>query len=212
MNKILIVEDDPSWTSTLRKYTESKKTVIDTVDSISLAREKLQSQKYNLIIADLRMSRGQKKLYETLSSINYSLIDQDATQFPPVIIVTGSILDYSDIIDAINKYPGWIGGWHEKDIFDPESFQKNVLSNLKIINKRTAFSAPHWWRIVLTIVGLFVIISGAGWLFQINASPQLETLLLTITKATTILGLAIVLLAHPDKLADVISLINRKET
>jgi hypothetical protein len=133
MARILIIEDELEWFKILRKPLAISSNTIDMAQGVDEAKYQLEKYKYNAVITDPKLSRTQKDLFETFGTLIFSLNDDGGgiNKRSPFIIVTGYELERAQMIKALNNYPGWIWGWHEKGSFDQKSYSINVNTALE---------------------------------------------------------------------------------
>ena len=201
MSRILIIDDEPSWQGILSKEIVAKGTTIDLADSLADARTKLDNVRYDLAIVDLKLYEPQKKPLEAFGQLTFALDwgQHQKNAWLPLIIVTGKyILEAQELIKAINDYPGRIWGWHYKGkTFDKGEFRKSVVSAQQARYRKPSLS--KWWRIVLTVVGLFTTVAGVALIFSTKI-PCDQVSLEAITATTIALGLLVIVLANPETL------------
>ena len=201
MARILVIEDDPSWQGILSKEIVAKGITIDLADSLGNAITNLDNVRYDLAIVDLELFNKQKKAFDAFEPLAFAL---DWGQYPknawiPLIVVTGKyVLEAQELIKAINDYPGKIWGWHYKGkTFDPGEFRKSVVAALQARYRKPSLS--KWWRIVLTVVGLFTTVAGVALIFSTKI-PCDQVSLEVITATTIALALLVIVLANPETL------------
>jgi len=107
MAKILLIEDDISFCKMLENFLVKKSYVVETAFTVEEAKTKISSQKFDLIITDLRLPDYDGIQLLTEFKIKYPAI--------PVILMTG----YSDINTAVKAIKNGAADYISKP-FNPE--------------------------------------------------------------------------------------------
>lgn len=119
MPKILLVEDDIPFCQMLESFLIRKSFAVETSFSATEARSKLTTEKYDLILTDLRLPDDD----------GLSLLVEIKLQYPetPVILMTG----YSDIGTAVKAIKGGAADYISKP-FNPDEVLLVVQNALKL--------------------------------------------------------------------------------
>ncbi len=119
MPKILLVEDDIPFCQMLESFLIRKSFAVETAFSATEARSKLTTEKYDLILTDLRLPDDD----------GLSLLVEIKSQYPdtPVILMTG----YSDIGTAVKAIKGGAADYISKP-FNPDEVLLVVQNALKL--------------------------------------------------------------------------------
>lgn len=107
MHRILIIEDDVPFCQMLELFLKRKSFAIDATFSATEAKKRLQNQKYDLILTDLRLP----------DQDGLSLVSEFKRDFPdtPVVLMTG----YSDINTAVKAMKNGAADYISKP-FNPD--------------------------------------------------------------------------------------------
>ncbi len=207
MPRILIIEDQPAWLEQLRSTIVAPNITIDPATDINQAISHLEANKYDVVIADLQLSQFDADVFSEFGAMIFALTAtglEQGNRFP-IIVVTGTEPDRSVIVRALNSYPGWIWGWHDKRTFAQEAFRNSVNRALEVAHNnssehqvRATPEFPGWLRALLTVVGLLCAVTSVVYLFANSSlTGQLQPLLLTMTAVTVILCLLVMMVANP---------------
>lgn len=133
MPKILIIEDDDNWRELLLSSIENDNFDIDEASSLKEARELLRANSYDLLIVDLKLANQQSSGTSHFGQLVFAISQGDKQPHGrvPTIIVTGRNFSGLEIAHAINDFPGWIWGWHEKRTFNDDVFRNNLVKILE---------------------------------------------------------------------------------
>lgn len=160
MKKSLIVENDPSWAFILKKAHPGHFNC-DIAPTIEMAERLLQTNSYDLVVADLMMDDSEPNPFNRFDHISrlFAAIGKnegDGYSLLPVIVVTA--YDFaSGNLELLTSWPGRIYGWHHKKTFNGERFLRNIQEAIRIrgtFKKRRKSPSETWslrelWDIVL---------------------------------------------------------------
>ena len=130
---ILIVEDNIEWAKFLKEILPGN-FQFDHVCTIKDIELLLRKKTYDLVIADLLLSEEDYviDLFQDFNKLIFAIKQTNPHKrlWPPIIVTTIHEV-YPRIPSLINRYGGWIWGWHEKDKFDVDEFHHNVETALQ---------------------------------------------------------------------------------
>ncbi len=125
MHKILLIEDDLSFSTMLEKFLTRKAFVVEAVYSAQEAKVRMAENKYDLILTDLRLPDGD----------GLELVAEFKTQYPniPILLMTG----YSDVGTAVKAIKNGATDYISKPLIPEEVLLviQNALQNSNITTK-----------------------------------------------------------------------------
>lgn len=138
--RILHIENDPHWREIIsRRLGKQVKIKLEQAGTINAAKNLLLNNDYDLILADLDMS-GQGDIAAGLDDFSRLMLDlgiekgsRKLDERPAIVVLTGRRARVDDIRKTINKYPGWIWGWFEKNEPNSNGFEKLEISIEELI-------------------------------------------------------------------------------
>jgi CheY-like chemotaxis protein len=202
MHSVLIIDDDPEWIIFLQKTLASSQN-LEVRSSVSLedAKDQISKKDIDIVIADLRLDKRERKPFKALGNLIFSLsLDKKITRIP-IIVLTGLELDGHEIIEALNNYSGWIWGWYEKRTFNEDQFRDNIILALNAKTDVKNRGMPKPLQYLLMALGIFVVASGATWIFaQSFPSNEIENLLTITSIVAILLGILVIILSDPDRI------------
>ncbi len=122
--KVLVIEDDPHWQNTLKRYLEQAEYYVDVVDNLKSAIERIKGELYHFITVDMQLD-SRTIQPESLEGWNILQVVKKlgVEHRTPVMVVTGFESEYIDLKD-LNKYKSlFLMG---KGNFDKKQFIETV--------------------------------------------------------------------------------------
>lgn len=129
MSKILLIEDDVSFCKMLENFLVKKSYAVTTAFTAAEAKTKIKSQKFDLIITDLRLP----------DSDGIQLTSEFKSEYPliPVILMTG----YSDVNTAVKAIKNGAADYISKP-FNPEEVLLVISNTLQTPVTHSVVDAP----------------------------------------------------------------------
>lgn len=132
--RILVLEDELTWQNLITNHLNLGEFKIDRADTVQKAKALFEQHKgnYDLLICDLKLSKAStnKNPFEDLEDLRFMLENKGGIRIP-IIIVTGHVAKSDELTNVLNRYPGWIWGWHEKAKLNRDGFRKNVMNAIQ---------------------------------------------------------------------------------
>ena len=126
--RILIIEDDAHWVEIIRANLPGN-FHFDIASTIDEVKTLLQNNQYHLIIADLVLSEVNPILgiFRDFDNLIFAIkqMKSRGRLWPPIIVITAYSIN-SEMPEVLNRYGGWIWGWHEKEGLDMGEFHRHV--------------------------------------------------------------------------------------
>lgn len=124
--RILIVEDDPTWIENYKRWLRFENVSIDVSESSSDALEKLRSTYYALVILDLALDPKNAKNRDSLFIQKYLQKHPEGT----LHLISSATAEKEDVADAAFKYNA-INAFFKPNLEDPTIFIDSIKSGIK---------------------------------------------------------------------------------
>jgi len=130
VNRILIVEDDPDWRSSLTTYLPGDmKNVVETATNYQTAVEMLQNQTYDLAIFDLSLKDFDEADFDGMNLIRALRYQDEKRGTSTPVIVVSAYGTPDQIRETFKVYS--INYYFDKKYLSPTKYQESVMAALR---------------------------------------------------------------------------------